>query len=665
MKLHDIMEAPGGKRGFDNEKKELGEVPFLTTSEADTHVKKIVAAALAELHAAGQKTTEKELWHAMLTDSDYESLQKSATISPILYETIAKNAIEQALFKLVGQMQVKDAPKFKMVYFNDLVDDIRANHADFMHLRNWVTKKYLSMPRFIITPSPTAPAYVNSCDTACATPDGIFAFNKNFMQKLLNFAFLKGLKPKGDIYVSNGGEVPDEYAYIEFLILHELMHYKHADFHYQKKLNVNPKIINYVGDYRSNYLLVKSGYEQLPIGLYSDHINYDRQLSYKEMVKIVTDELNKFPKPERDKMEKMLDDLTDEHPEEGGDSGDDGESGESGGDSQGGDPQDGEGEGEPQDGKGKGEGDSKDGKDGKPSGKTGTESGDMSDEELYDEIDRQYKETEDSFKKAAENKANKKQGDESGQKPSGGRGVTSNFGKQNQAKETTVKPAMNWRELLRKMFSEAQTETVEDTYTRIHRNASASVGLAAVSSKPAALKAGERTQTEEILKVAFVVDSSGSMGHVVGAIYKSIAGLFSQNLEVAPEFMLMQFSEGHTTYACNMKKNVAVKATPQQYVNGVDFTKNGEKLNTVFSRGEFGATNFTKDITSKIAQLTSAGFNVMVFSDWDVLHGENFAELKRAVAVGGKKFFVVLDSIKTFQAAVELMPAISNNISCI
>jgi predicted metal-dependent peptidase len=659
MKLNDILEAPTGKRGFDNQKKELGEVPFLSTSQADAHVKKIVAAALAELHAAGLKTTEDELWHTMLSDSEYLALQKSVKISPILYETIAKNAIEQALFKLVGNMKVKDAPKFKMMYFNDLVDDIRANHADFMHLRNWVTKKYLSLPRFIIIPSPTAPAGVNECKTACATADGVFAFNHDFMQKLLNFAFLKGLKAKGDIYVSNGGEVPDEYAYIEFLILHELMHYKHADFHYQKKLNVNMKIINYVGDFRSNYLLVKSGYSQLPIGLFSDHINYDRQLSYKDMVKIVTDELNKFPKDERSEMEKMLDDLTDDHPEPQDGQPQDGEPGDGDGD---GDPQDGsDGQGENKGkGKGKGKGEPANPTDGK-----GGAGGDMTDEELYDEIDRQYKETEDSFKKAAERKANKEGGNESTPSQRGGRGITSNFGKQQQADTTNVMPAMKWRDLLRKMFSEAQTETVEDTYTRIHRNASASVGLAAVSQKPAALKAGERTQTEEIMKIAFVVDSSGSMNSTVDAIYKNIAALFGQNLAVSPEFMLMQFSEGHSTYACNMKKNVAIKATPQEYLNGVDFSKGGEKLDAVFRRGEFGATNFTKEITSKVAQLTGAGFNVMVFSDWDVLNGANFRELKNSVAAGGKKFFVVLNSLETFQKAVELMPAISNNISCI
>jgi hypothetical protein len=47
------------------------------------------------------------------------------------------------------------------------------------------------------------------------------------------------------------------------------------------------------------------------------------------------------------------------------------------------------------------------------------------------------------------------------------------------------------------------------------------------------------------------------------------------------------------------------------------------------------------------------------------LNGANFRELKNSVAAGGKKFFVVLNSLETFQKAVELMPAISNNISCI
>ena len=66
--------------------------------------------------------------------------------------------------------------------------------------------------------------FVSNINTAAATPKGEFLFNKKFMQELMDFAMVEGLHPKGKKYVSNGGNIPDCYAYIEFLIIHELLH---------------------------------------------------------------------------------------------------------------------------------------------------------------------------------------------------------------------------------------------------------------------------------------------------------------------------------------------------------------------------------------------------------------------------------------------------------
>jgi len=72
-------------------------------------------------------------------------------------------------------------------------------------------------------------------------------------------------------------------------------------------------------DFRSNYMLVKNGYDQLPIGLFSDHINYDRQGRYDAMVKLVHDEMKKLPDPLKDLFNKLS--QMDQHPD-GGDGGD-------------------------------------------------------------------------------------------------------------------------------------------------------------------------------------------------------------------------------------------------------------------------------------------------------------------------------------------------------
>jgi hypothetical protein len=218
----------------------------------------------------------------------------------------------------------KGAPKFLIPVFNELREEIIADHMEGVWpLRGNIERRPLYTPghytpdneigfadelvRKVMkdkikvvddTEKKKSRDIAHHIDTAAATPSGDFYFNVKFMQKLMDFAFLKKVKPKGMKYVCNGGKIPDEYCYIEFLIMHEYLHYMEEDFYYQHIIpGAKPTLINWVGDFRSNYLLVKSGYEQLPMGLFSDHINFDRQPTYSEMYKTVQDEFAKFPPP--------------------------------------------------------------------------------------------------------------------------------------------------------------------------------------------------------------------------------------------------------------------------------------------------------------------------------------------------------------------------------
>lgn len=647
MRYQNLFEAGEGVNPdmFDNTKKGLGEVKFLTSQQADAHVQKAVKVALAQLAKVGQNMTEDQLWHKILSGEDYTFLQKAKTKSPILYDTIALNALESGVFNLMKGMPIEGAPKYQGRYFNALVDDIRQKHKPFMQLHNWVDKKYISNPQLLPNTAPGLSKQLVNCPTACATPEGVFVFNVQFMQDLLNYAYVKGLKPKSKIFKANGGPIPDEYAYIEFLILHELMHFKHADFHYQKLLKADPKIINWVGDFRSNYLLVKSGYEQLPIGLYSDQINYDRQGSYKEMYDLVKRELDKFKDKDKEKAEQMMDDMTDEHTQS-----------EDDGSGEGNNPSDQQGQQSDQKGDGQGQGDGEK-KPGEGNGK-----GDMTDDELRDAMDRAYKETEEGMAKAGE----EAKGDAKGKaekQSSGGRGTGD--GKSKAIQQTEARPAMNWRALIKKMVSQADHFEPTTSYTKMHRNTAAKVSVAVQSNGPSAVQPGERDEDDQILKIAFIVDSSGSMSSLLPSIYNNIStALKTGGSKISPEFMLIKFSSGHESYACNARKRVGVKASPKQYLSGINYSKDSISTDVIFKTGEQGATNYTGEMTGMAKTLANAGFNVMIFTDSDVLYGNNLDEVKKTVSACGKKFFLVLDSLNTYQQAEQKMPGISNNISC-
>jgi hypothetical protein len=273
-------------------KVELGQVGFKDTSISDPHIQDIINAAASAMGVNPADVAKK-------MQGVLDKIEEMKKYSYLLYDTAARNAAETAAFDLMDQVDHPTAEKFDPVTFLKLIEMIQLEHSQFFPLRAPGETNYIFSISPILLPSNKSKykPYNELITTAAATEKGEFFFNVPFMQKLMNFATFENLKPKGKKYESNGGPIPDAYAYIEFLIMHELLHYTYGDFATGKRLpEFSHKIHNFAQDYRSNYQLVKSGYDQLPIGLFSDHINYDRQRKYKDMAQLVHDELNKLPK---------------------------------------------------------------------------------------------------------------------------------------------------------------------------------------------------------------------------------------------------------------------------------------------------------------------------------------------------------------------------------
>lgn len=293
---------------FDVRRAAPGQVGFKNTTITDPHIRQIVKAAAAKT-GVSEADIEKGL-HKYIT-----KIEDMKQYSYLLYDTAARNAAESAAFDMIEHSAQAHHEKFDPVMFMKLIQMVQLEHDQFFPLRAPGETNYIFNISPILLPS-NKKEYAhwnNVVLTAAATAKGEFLFNVPFMQKLMTFAEVEGLKPKGKKYKHNGGPIPDAYAYIEFLIMHELLHYTYGDFAAGKRMpEFSPKIHNYASDYRSNYMLVKSGYDQLPIGLFSDHINYDRQGKYKDMVELVDSELKKMPKPLQDAFKDIAD--MDDHP---------------------------------------------------------------------------------------------------------------------------------------------------------------------------------------------------------------------------------------------------------------------------------------------------------------------------------------------------------------
>ena len=310
MKFTDIQEALSATR------KEKGEVSFRSSTPADQHIRNVIA-KISEDSGVPEELIDEFM------ENDISRLKEVQKYSPFLFDTLLKNSAESAAFSLINRSEhlknMKwDDVKFDPVVMFNLIKLIELDH------KNWFQKGlraprsfkriYAVRPIFVPSKNPEYEKF-NSVTTAAATASGEFIFNVPFMQRLINYGNAIGIEAEGKKYVSQGGTIPDAYSYIEFLVIHELMHYAWGDFAAGKKYKqYHPTAHNWASDFRSNYILVKNGYTQLPMGLFSDDINLDRPETdrYSKLIKFTNDEMIKLPPNLRQWAQKEFE--TDEHP---------------------------------------------------------------------------------------------------------------------------------------------------------------------------------------------------------------------------------------------------------------------------------------------------------------------------------------------------------------
>jgi hypothetical protein len=581
---------------FESRRFKEGEVKFKQSALHDPHIKKALD-LIAQTDGVNIDDLLGEIY-AKLAEFK-EQFEKA----PILYHTIVQNFLEEQVFSKfeASSVKVEGSPKFNATWFNLLIERIKGENGEFNPMRGFMDGKRLRELEFILIPRDLNryPEFKN-INTAAATPKGQFIFNTDFLQKLMDWAHLEELKPNGKKYKCNGGEFPDEYAYVEFVILHEFMHYTNDDFHYQKVIKkANPTIINWVGDFRSNYLLVKSGYAQLPLGLYNDKINFDRQKSYIEMYKLVEEEFKKLKKDDQDKIKKVLDSMSDDHGP---------------GQQQGSDMEEGA-------------------------------DGEFDENDIDEKAKKQnenFKNAKDKSKAEAEKDAkDKKESDKSLKKEadSGGSGAKGQDGDPSQIDYSNVKPK-NWTALI-KQFIDTQSTQFEENWVRPKWNHTLGTG----GSAPSSGKPTERPTDLKKVKLAFCVDSSGSMSGVVAKVYANIIQILKTRPQLAGlVFTLVRFSSDCHIYKGIFKTD---KAAELKDVNDT-YSAMPLSLDKVFHEHYGSVTNFYGTTAEQIEKLLADKYNVIIFTDSDVLSGENLESLKKILKIKTGKVFLIFDTRRNY-----------------
>lgn len=565
-----------------------------TSTLDDAHIKKAI-----KHYVDVTGTPEKEVVDKLQKEMD--SFEDVRAKSPILYDSIAGNIIEQTLYKMFreDEIDVKDAPKFNPVTFSLLVRKIKAENKSFFPLRNFFNKKPLISPRLVLVPSSDpADEKFNSIDTAAATPNGEFIFNTECMQRDMNFAHIQGVKPKSKKYHCNGGPIPDCWAPVEFTIMHEFYHYTHGDFHYGKVMGGDPTIHNWVGDFRSNYDLMKAGHHPYAEGLFNDNVNYDKQMSYAEMYKIVEAEFKKLNPGQQNKVKNFMNANGDDHSHH-------------------------------------------DSQDGPKDGSETPSEGDL--EGHGKKVSKNAGAGEDGAEPDKPGPSSDKQAS------SGGRSDGGKNGNRTAVDYSNIRPKFNWKSLIDKLLH--SSDNIETTYQKMHKRNITSMDLA-MTTGAAAVRPGEKIVPANLVKLCLVVDSSGSMAEHIAKVFANIK-VSLKTSGVAKSFIYCEFSDSFTFYKCTVTGN---GASAQKMHKCTDDKGYGEvlQLNNLLAH-ESGGTNFTKTLTTQLKELIKMKYNVVVFSDSDLVRGENFKEMVDLYSSAHHQVGMVLDSKETFTQMISQM----------
>lgn len=670
-----LVEKFNAQAGLRNEKVfKQGQTIFNKSKGSEKHLKDLVKFLITNVDDPLTLVPKNAFWSAFIQKSLSLNLPKDkliahiikerlteakakakeqASIAPEMFSAIEQNIVESTIFSIFSQsgLKIPKAPKLSGIILNRLFEAIQIENKQFFPLKDFVTLKSLrGMPNLITVPSPAHPK-MNRLKTAGITKFGNIFLNKNFAQSLLDYAFIKNIKPKKRKYECNGGDIPDYYCYLEFVIMHEFMHFSYGDFYYDKIFNVSPLIINYSGDYRTNYKLVASGFEQLPIGLYSDTLNYDYYESYSDIVDKVKEEVQKLKDAGASE---ESDDNFDEHTDSDGeirpDSSEDS-------DSQKENNNDKNSNEENEDSREEDSNDSK--QNNKNNTKKESKASRLAKEKTVDDIDNKAREVDSNIDKGKDldNKELEKEKDNAENEQLEKDKLMERLNKSEGLKKeeldiSTLKPRFKWKTLLKRAVNKAEKD-FEETYAKPSRGAATRIKQA-VDSGMAVMKPGERLK--ESAKFAIVVDSSGSMTPVIRTVYSELTRLFKSS-ELSGDCLLYRFSDIYELFHINLKN----KKAKQIHI------KTGNKIadkpiqSVLYHLG--AGTEFTTLLRKELEKRLVEGYNILIISDSDLLWTENRTNLLKLIRKKRQAVFVILDSKETFDMYVKHTNAIPANIT--
>lgn len=213
-----------------------------------------------------------------------------------------------------------------------------------------------------------------------------------------------------------------------------------------------------------------------------------------------------------------------------------------------------------------------------------------------------------------------------------------------------IVPKLNWKSLIKLLVS-SSVEAIDTSYAKPSRRGLTGVAIAAQTGA-GALKPGELIREEKHNKIVLVFDTSGSMHGAIPTVMAETRNLLKQLGKSRFPISIVFFAGNAKWFQVNISENEWYEITnvadiskpkPKSGVNK-DWTK-------LLTMGASGGTVFGGPLVSDLTMLAGQGYNVMLFSDSDMLYGDNYKNFIQLYLSHKNKIFWVCDSLGTFRSA--------------
>ena len=196
--------------------------------------------------------------------------------------------------------------------------------------------------------------------------------------------------------------------------------------------------------------------------------------------------------------------------------------------------------------------------------------------------------------------------------------------------EFKIMASTKWKDLIAKMVSRTTPYDIEETRTKLPKNAISNV-VAAVDQGTSVLNPAQIPTTQDQRKLIFVVDSSGSMDSYIPTIHSHIVTLITKQAQGVDDiFYLVKFSDVSECYACSIKRKNYVKVGLEELYNNktTNISSGGKNTLDLFKRTISGGTILGGNLTDALIKAGKAQNCIIMVSDSDILSGDNLNNMK-------------------------------------